>query len=190
MAIAKQLPGTRFIAFVAVTGLATLAAGSLQAQGKKYRDLELYGIGSYSHVSEKTTSFFGPSRTTAAGGGFFGGGVGARIGLFGLQAEFLQSRTSGSAQPSSLNTGVLNFVIEKKSGRIRPGGIVFGVGGASGPESSSLFLQAGAGVAFMLTDKLYIRPQIRYQDWERLFGDRRSAISVAVAVGFRLPVFD
>ena len=71
-------------------------------------------------------------------------------------------------------------------------GKVFGIGGAPNQDRNFLFLQAGASVAIMLTDKLFIRPQVRFQDWERglVFGDNRRAISFAVAIGFRLPAFD
>ncbi len=133
---------------------------------------EVYGLGGYAHGADNSP----------ANGGFFGGGVGIRaVSIFGVQGEFLQARV----EPFHFTTGALNLVLEKRTGRVRPGGIVLGVGGATDNGRGYLFAQAGAGAAVMLTDRLYLRPQLRVQAWAQIFGSDRTCVSAAVALGYR-----
>jgi hypothetical protein len=175
---------------IAIAALAGLAAAPMFSQEAVHRSIEVYAMGSYSRISEVANPYiFGTTQKMNAGGGFFGAGFGGRLGPVGLQTEFLQSRMSGAAQIPCLNTGALNIVVEKRTGRIRPGGIA-GVGGAEDAGNSYLFLQAGAGVTVMLTHSLFIRPQVRVQDWERLgvlMGSHHTAVSAVVAIGYRFP---
>jgi hypothetical protein len=175
---------------IAIAALAGLAAAPLFSQEGAHRSIEVYAMGSYSRISEVTNPYlFGSPQRVNAGGSFFGAGFGGRLGLIGLQTEFLQSRMSGAAQIPCLNTGALNFVLEKRTGRIRPGGIA-GAGGTQDAGNPYLFFQAGVGVTVMLTHSLYIRPQVRVQDWERLgvlLDFHHRAVSTVVAIGYRFP---
>jgi hypothetical protein len=80
----------------------------------------------------------------------------------------------------------VNLFLEKRKGRIRPGGIILGLGGASDGKAGYFFAQTGAGVAFQLTDKLYLRPQVRGQGWISGLGSRKAwAVTALVALGYR-----
>lgn len=151
---------------------------------------ELYALGGYSRTWESDVSGFCSScfrsQAPSTNGGFFGAGIGARvIGIFGVQGEFFQSRGSALLPAPSLNTGALNLVLEKRTGRFRPGGIVLGIGGAGSRGGGYIFAQWAAGVAVMLTEKVYIRPQLRVQGWTQIFNHDRESVSAAVALGYR-----
>ena len=160
-----------------------LAAAPLYAQRA-----EVYGLGGYSHTWDRNSTAFGSWRAVSANGGFFGGGAGVRVaGIFGVQGEFYQIRNPRSSAWPAINTGALNFVLEKRTGRYRPGGIVLGLGGGNwAPGKDFLMLQVGAGVAVQLTERLFLRPQVRLQTrLHRLFSDDPTSVSVGAALGYR-----
>ena len=127
-------------------------------------------------------------------GGIFGGGMGLKVDDDGSdekivvhpQVEFFRVRNSGSSLQPYFNTGAVNLFLEKRKGRIRPGGIILGLGGASDGKAGYFFAQTGAGVAFQLTDKLYLRPQVRAQGWMHGLGSRTAwGVTALVALGYR-----
>jgi hypothetical protein len=156
---------------------------------------EVYALAGYSNTWEPAyPGFYNPGPRPPArhwGGGYIGVGVGARAAnsLAGVQAEFFQVRNSGSSRWPHLNTGAINLVLEKRTGRIRPGGIVIGLGGATDGPSTFLFVQFAAGVAVQLNDRFYVRPQVRFQGWvhDVLFGtgNNPTALSAGIALGYR-----
>jgi len=155
---------------------------------------EVYALAGYSNTWEPAypgSSYTGPRPPGRHwGGGYFGAGVGVRaVSIVGVQAEFFQVRDSGSSRWPYLNTGAINVVLEKRAGRIRPGGIVLGLGGATDGQSTFLFAQFAAGVAVQLNDRFYVRPQVRFQGWvhDVLFGtgNNPTALSAGIALGYR-----
>ena len=180
-----------------IVGLAVLAALPAFAQDTAFREPEVYAIAGYSHVNDTTglcmLCLSGAAQSNHAPGGFFGAGVGARIAslwgkqdtsLWCMQGEFLRARSKFLQEPY-LNTGALNFVLEKRSGKVRPAGLVLGIGGAQGSGGGHLFLQAGGGVAVMLNERWLVRPQVRLQWWTQALNTSRVTISVGVAIGYR-----
>ena len=87
---------------------------------------------------------------------------------------------------TTLNTGAVNFVLEKRDGRIRP---VFLIGaGGSVALKNYVFLQAGFGVTITLAGGLFARPQVRAQLWQNgglLDGASQTATCVGIAIGYR-----
>jgi hypothetical protein len=155
---------------------------------------EVYGLAGYSNTwgPAYPGSFFAtvspPGRHW--NGGYFGAGVGTRVvSIAGVQAEFFQVRNSGSSRWPCLNTGAINVTLEKRTGRIRPGGIVLGLGGATDGKSTFLFAQFAAGVAVQLTDRIYVRPQVRFQGWVHDIilgtGNDPTGLSAGIALGYR-----
>ena len=183
----------------ASAALLMLTAVPVSAQDEEFHQPEVYAVAGYSHIDDATgLCIFCSSGTSVqrnrAQGGFFGAGVGGRLtslwgaqdeSLWCVQGEFFQSRASGSLQESYMNTGVLNFALEKRTGKVRPGGIVLGIGGAQGSGGGSFFLQSGAGAAVMLNEHWFVRPQIRLQWWTQALETSRVAISAGVAIGYR-----
>jgi len=187
-----------FGAMAANAALLILAA-PLFAQLEGLHEPEVYAIAGYSRIEDTTGLCFfcfsgSALQKNHAQGGYFGVGVGARItsisreddeSLWCMQGEFFQSRASRSIQQPYMNTGALNFALEKRTGKVRPGAIVLGIGGAQGNGGGHLFLQAGGGAAVMLNERWFIRPQIRLQYWTQLFSTSRPALSAGIAIGYR-----
>ena len=145
------------------------------------RTMEAYAMGSYSRIAHSGGGLYVPT----SGGTFYGAGFGAHAGLVGWQAEFLRSRVSGATLAPTMNTGAVNFLLEKRDGSIRP---VFLVGaGGSVALKNYVFLQAGLGVTITLADGLFERPQVRAQLWQNggLLGVSQTATCVGIAIGYR-----
>ena len=176
--------------------LLLFAAVPLLAQGE-FQEPEVYVIAGYSHVNDATgLCFFCLSGTAVQrirmNGGLFGAGIGVRLvdswtgdaSLWRVEGEFFQSRISRLQEPY-LNTGALNFVLEKRTGKVRPNGIVLGVGGAQGSAGGHFFLQSGVGVAVTFNERWFVRPELRLQWWTHAFDTSRVAISAGAAIGYR-----
>ena len=164
-----------------------LAAAPIYAQRA-----EVYVLGGYSHTSELDQGglFFpaATAQTFSANGGFLGAGASLRVaGIFGVQGEFSQIRNPHSSPWPVFNAGTLNFVLEKRTGRFRPGGILLGLsGGKWGGDTSFYGAQIGAGVAVQMTHRLFLRPQVRFQSREhKLFGRDPHSMLAGVALGYR-----
>jgi len=150
------------------------------------RTMEVYVIGSYGRAAESSAGLYGAAPKASGGGGFFGAGFGGYSGLIGMQAEFQQWRTPTPGVARCLNTGVMNFLLEKRTGSVRPSFLLFGIGGTQGVSKNYLFLETGVGVTIRVTHGLFVRPQFRLQDWnDGPLGHSQMALGATVAVGYR-----
>jgi hypothetical protein len=148
---------------------------------------EVYGMGGYLRLDSESGST----------GAMAGGGFGVRaVSILGFQGEFFQARAHRPSGPDwTFNIGQVNLKLEPRSGRFRPYFILGGGGGGylyrGSPDSLSngaraetrtgtASLQLGGGVAIQLTDRMYIRPQVRVH----AFG-LQGAWSVPIALGYR-----
>jgi hypothetical protein len=155
---------------------------------------EVYALAGYSSLWQPgSTGYYYSANPPGPNwdGGYFGVGVGRRFARWssGVQAEFFEVRNSSPSWWPYLNTGAVNLTLEKRTGRVRPGGIALGLGGATDGQSTFLFVQFAAGVAVQLNDRFCVRPQFRVQTWGRngdAHGHDTSGLSAGIAPG--LPV--